>query len=433
MPPPDGPLPPTEVRRPSDDERAGRRVLRNVNVVDVRAGVVRERQDVLIADGRIQRVGKRLEATESVDLAGRYVMPSLIDLHVHPGVMVGLRMDANGQSPERVEHDLQVWLRYGVTTVQSMGLDRPFVFDSAFSGARLLSVGNGFGVEDGVPPVSMQPPLGPLRITDRAEIRNSLQRLVERGASGVKIWYDDWYRQMPKMAADVARTIIEISRELGLRSQAHVYYVDDAQALLQAGLDVLAHMPRDRIVDQTFIKAMRASNAVVIPTITVPESNVAYEARPDWLSDPLLERFLPPGGRQYLASKELAEAIRAKPEFPELWPDLERAKRNTALLYEAGARVAFGTDSGVSNRIIGFAEHRELEHLVNLGVTPADALRMATLINAEVLGLSDDVGSIEAGRRADLVVLRNNPLESISHTRTIESVWQDGVQVAGAL
>jgi imidazolonepropionase-like amidohydrolase len=432
MPPPDTPLPATDVRRASDAERSGRRVLRNVNLTDVRAGRVLEGQDVLIANGRVEQVGRGLQATEQVELGGKYVLPGLIDLHVHPGVMVGLRMDPDGQSPERVEHDLQVWLRYGITTVQSMGLDRPFVFDRGFSGARLLSVGHGFGVRGGVPPVLMDPP-GPLRVTEHAQIREALQRLLERGASGVKIWYDDWYHQMPKMAFAVARTIIEHSRELGLRSQAHVYYVDDARALVEAGLDVLAHMPRDRVVDNGFIEAMRAANAAVIPTITVPESNVAYEAAPDWLADPLLTRFLPPGSREYLGSEEVANAIRGKPEFPELWPDLERARRNTALCYQAGVRVAFGTDTGVSNRVIGFFEHRELQHLVDVGVSPADVLRMATLTNAEVLGMADEFGTIEPGRRADFVVLRGNPLEDISHTRRIDSVWQDGVQVAGPL
>ena len=100
MPPPDGPLPPTEVRRPSDDERAGRRVLRNVNVVDVRAGVVRERQDVLIADGRIQRVGKRLEATERIDL-------TTLLLTIGLGVLTGLVFGAVGaiQSARHSTHE----------------------------------------------------------------------------------------------------------------------------------------------------------------------------------------------------------------------------------------------------------------------------------------------------------------------------------------
>ncbi|MDQ3808952.1 MAG: amidohydrolase family protein, partial [Chloroflexota bacterium] len=361
-------------------------------------------------------------------------------LHVHPGMMVGLRMDPDGQSPERIKRDLQVWLRYGVTTVQSMGTDRPFAFDiqreqraGTFVGARLFSVGNGFGVESGVPPMPMGPPPGPLRITDPDEIRAALDGLVARGASGVKIWYDDWYRQMPKMAADVARTIISQSRELGLRTHAHVYYVDDARFLVEEGLDVLAHMPRDRVVDDGLIDAMKARNAAVIPTITVPESNVAYEARPEWVDDPLFARFLPPGSREYLRDEGFLETIRAKPEFPELWPDLERAKHNTALMYQAGVRVAFGTDTGVSNRVIGFFEHRELEHLVSAGVRPADALRMATLVSADVLGQAEHLGSIEPGRQADLLVLRGNPLESITNTRLIEAVWQDGVQVAGAL
>src|SRR5207248_6621889 len=101
-------------------ERGRTTLFRRADVIDVAAGRVRPETDVLVAGGRIERAGQGIEADGAavVDLAGRYLVPGLIDLHVHPGMMVGLRMDPNGLSPERMMHDLQVWLRYGVTTVQ---------------------------------------------------------------------------------------------------------------------------------------------------------------------------------------------------------------------------------------------------------------------------------------------------------------------------
>src|SRR5437764_13380655 len=152
------PQPPT-VGRPEpglkpirQEERGRTTLLRRANVIDVAAGSVRPATDILVAGGRIGRLGQGIEASGAavVDLAGRYLMPGLIDLHVHPGMMVGLRMDPNGLSPERVIHDLQVWLRYGVTTVQAMGSDRDFAFDlrrrereGELLGARLFRVGRG--------------------------------------------------------------------------------------------------------------------------------------------------------------------------------------------------------------------------------------------------------------------------------------------------
>ena len=106
-------------------------LLRGGDVVDVASGTLRRATDVLVVDGRIARVGEGAAPAGAaiVDLTGRYLLPGLISLHVHPGMMVGLRMDPNGQTPDRITRDLQVWLRYGVTTVQAMGSDRPFTWD----------------------------------------------------------------------------------------------------------------------------------------------------------------------------------------------------------------------------------------------------------------------------------------------------------------
>ncbi len=439
QPPVEG-LPDVGLKKP--EHQAGRPVLlHGADVVDVAAGALRRGTDVLVVGGRITRVGEALDpgGARVVDLTDCYLLPGLISLHVHPGMMVGLRMDPNGQSRERITRDLQVWLRYGVTTVQAMGSDRPFTWEiqhqqqaGQLLGARLFSVGHGFGVRGGVPPFQMDPP-GPVREIDAEAIRGIVEDLARRGASGVKIWYDDWYGQFPKMASDVARTIIQACQRVGLTSYAHVYRVDDAKLLIGFGLNVLAHMPRDRVVDAGLTDLMLERGTAVIPTLAVPESNVAFVDRPGWVDDPLLARFLPLGSREYLRDDAFLDTVRAKPEYSVLHPDLDRAARNVGILDRAGVRFGFGTDTGVSNRVVGFYEHRELELLVQAGVSPAAALRMATLDSARILGQPDDLGEVAPGRRADLLVLRDNPLEDIRNTRTIEAVWLDGAQVCDAL
>jgi imidazolonepropionase-like amidohydrolase len=151
------------------------------------------------------------------------------------------------------------------------------------------------------------------------------------------------------------------------------------------------------------------------------------------VDEPAFGRFLPPGSQPYLRDERVLGAIRARPEFPELKPDLERALKNVAILEAGGAPFGFGTDAGVSNRVIGFAEHRELQLLVDAGVSPARALQMATRDSAEVLGLADQLGQLAPGFRADMAVLRANPLEDIRNSLAIEAVWQDGVELAGPL
>lgn len=426
----------------------------NGRIIDVREGVAREAV-VLVRDGEIVSVdpgppvprsagssgdgavaGRGAADATVVDLGGRFLMPGLLSLHVHPGLMKGFRNDPNGVDEARARRDLAIWPRFGVTTVQGLGTDRPYAYDIIRDRrpgeARYLTVGSGFGVSGGVPPLHIVDPPGPHRESDPEAIRRALAEQRERGASGVKLWYDDWYAQLPKMAPELARVVIETSAALGLRSYAHVYAVDDAKELIRLGLRTLAHMPRDRVADDELWSLMTEHDVAVIPTLTVPDANVVYLDRPSFLEDPLVTQHLPEGAVAFVGSEEYLGAIRAKREFPRLRQDLVDALANVSAAYRAGVRIAFGTDAGVSQRIVGFGEHRELGLLFTAGVTPADALRMATLVSAEVLGRAD-LGEIAAGRRADLVVLREDPLVELRALRTIESVWIDGVQVAGRL
>jgi imidazolonepropionase-like amidohydrolase len=190
-------------------------------------------------------------------------------------------------------------------------------------------------------------------------------------------------------------------------------------------------MPRDREVDSELINLMLERNVSVMPTLAVAESNYIFVDRPSWVDDPLFGKFLPPGSAEYLRNEAFLNTYRARKEFPELRPDLERAVRNVGKLHAAGVSFGFGTDTGVGNRAPGFYEHRELELLVAAGVAPIDALRMATVVSAEIVGQKGVLGEIAPGRRADLVVLKANPLQNIRNTRT--SVWLDGVQACGAL
>lgn len=420
----------------------------NARVVDVRAGTTRD-ADVLVTDGRIASVGPsagpgaapagtggragHAPGARVVDLAGRHLMPGLLTIHAHPGLMEGFRNDTAGLDEPRMRRDLRMWARFGVTTVQGLGTDRPFGFgvmrERGEGESRYLTVGHGFGVQGGAPPLQIDPP-GPYRESDPQFIRRALEALRDDGASGVKIWYDDWYGQMPRMSAEVARLVIETSARLGLRSYAHVYRVDDAKELVRLGLRTLAHMPRDRVADDELWSLMRERDAAVVPTLIVPDSNIVWLDRPAFLDDPLFRLAVPDAA--FLRSDGFLDAIRAKKEFPHLRPDLTNALANVHGAYEAGVRFGFGTDAGVSQRTVGYGEHRELELLTECGVPPAEAVRMATLGAAEVLGLHDR-GEIAAGRMADLVVLREDPLADVRALRTIESVWVDGAQVAGAL
>ncbi len=373
-----------------------KQLLRGGRWLDVRRGAL-VAGDLLLDGDRIAPAGEDLAGAEVVDCAGLVLVPGLIDLHVHPGMMDdGGENDGTGLSTERMRRDLRDWARAGVTTVVSLGLDRDFAFDLARKrdgGARMLTAGHGFGVEGGVPPFRMDPP-GALRETDEPVLRRTLEEAQSRGAVAVKLWYDDWYGRFPKMAPAVARFVIAAAAELGMRSYAHVYKVEDARSLVEWGVRAFAHMPRDVAADRPFWDLVRERDVAVIPTLTVPFTSLEH------LRDVPLER-----------RRE----------------DMRCARENVAGAYRAGVRFGFGTDAGVSHRVVGAAEHSELALLVAAGISCADALRMATLGSAELLA-RDDLGELAPGRCADVVALRADPLVDIRAVRDIAHVWIEGVR-----
>jgi imidazolonepropionase-like amidohydrolase len=105
------------------------------------------------------------------------------------------------------------------------------------------------------------------------------------------------------------------------------------------------------------------------------------------------------------------------------------AQANLKKLWDSGVRVAFGTDTGPPARFQGYFEHRELELMVQAGLRPEDALRAATANSAAALGIARDFGTLEKGKRADMILLGGDPLQDIRNTRKIERVWIGGREV----
>src|SRR5690606_24598285 len=111
---------------------------------------------------------------------------------------------------------------------------------------------------------------------------------------------------------------------------------------------------------------------------------------------------------------------------------LPLAMQNLKTLSDAGVRIAMGTDSGPAARFQGYFEHLEMEMMADAGLTPMQILVASTMDAAACMGLEEELGTLEPGKRADFVVLASNPLDDIANTRTIESVWVNGNAVPGA-
>lgn len=375
---------------------------------------------LLVQEGRILAVGPRSaveipRGATVVDLAGKTIIPGLINAHGHVGDTRGL--EAGHYSGENVLAQLRLYGRYGITTVMSLGGDgepsiqlRNAQDTSSLDRARLYLAGTVI--------TAATPALARQQVDDN----------VALGVDIIKIRVDDNLRTTKKMTPAVYRAVIEGAHRKGKRVAAHIYYLADAKDLLRSGADVIAHSVRDREVDGEFISLIKRRNACYIPTLMREVSTFVYESRPSFFDDPFFQREADTTVVRALLDPKRQAQVRRDRAAQTYKRALVRAKRNLKKLFDAGVLIAMGTDTGPPARFQGYFEHLELEQMVDAGLSPMDAIVAATRDAADCLRLTG-LGTLDAGQRADFLVLGANPLRDIKNTRTVESVWVSGNQV----
>ena len=419
-------------------------VLNNVTVIDGTGAAAAPASAIVMTDGKIAWVGpsaqlKAPKGADIKDMSGKFVMPGIIDSHVHIGLMHDVTQDEKYFTPENVDADLKQYTAYGVTTVQVLGTDKDFVLElrnkqrkSRPTMARVFSAGQGAVIKGGYG--------GLLGVTNPIATPEEGRKLVDeqaaKGVDFIKLWVDDERKTIPvKMPPAVSAAIIDEAHKKGLRAVAHVFYLDDAKELIREGIDGFGHMVRDQPVDQEFLDMMKSKGVwMVSPTLS---REMAYSlAIMPWLNDPFFTRGVTPGTLTALRSMAREKAVVLGPtRFPglpyekEVFWDMDRtlyqALKNWQAMVKAGVKTGMGTDSGPNGRFPGFNAHEEMQLQVLAGRTPMEAIKSATADNAEWLK-DKTIGTIEKGKWADLLVLDKNPLDDIRNTETINAVYIAG-------
>ena len=355
---------------------------------------------IVVRGTRFEAVGRAgdVEAPAGaarVDLSGRTVIPALVDTHVHLS-----------REREALVEDLRRKAYYGVSVAMSLGWDAPGApfevrAETIPGAARFRTAGRGI-----TRPEPGRPPL-PYWIASAEEGRAAVRELAELEVDLVKIWVDDRGGRYEKMTPGMYTAIIDEAHRQGLRVTAHVFTLEDAKGLLRAGVDAFAHGVRDRDVDDEIVELWRQRpHVVLVPNL--PNRGVAEDL--GWL-------------RETIPPDEL-EGLQAQyTDRPDAQESFGIQARNLARLNAEGVRIAFGTDGNA-----GWTPHVELADMVASGMTPHEALVAATRNSAELLEL-DDAGTVAAGKSADFVVLEANPLDDITNTRRIQSVYLRGAPV----
>lgn len=413
------------------------RLFENCTLIDGTGRPPVEAAALLVRDGKIEYAGPKSglrapSGAERLDLAGRYVMPGLIDLHVHLGNVKGLVQDPKFFTRENLEQQLRTYAWYGVTAVVSMGSDADLVYQVRAeqragrpSLTRIFTAGRGFTNKNGYP--SSVPGMKgvPFEVETTEDVRRAVSQLADRRVDVVKIWVDDHLGKEPKISMELCRAIIEEAHRHNLKVAAHIFYLEDSKKLVEAGVDALAHSVRDRAVDPELISMMKKRGTWQIPTLTREVSTFVYARPHPFLDDPFFTRWVDPQVIATLKSADYRKKLQADPNLGRYEEFLRTAQKNLKALSAAGVKVGFGTDTGPPARFSGYFDHWEMELMAEAGLPAMEILRSATGRAAEYLG-AKELGTLEKGKWADLVVLKANPLENIRNTRSIESVWIAG-------
>jgi imidazolonepropionase-like amidohydrolase len=395
--------------------------LTGVRIIDGTGRAPVQNGTIVINNGHIEAVGaasavKIPAGATRVDLAGKTVIPGLINAHAHLNVDPGSKMPVR----EDLMRRLKTYATYGVTSIVSLGSTQADELD----GLKLrdeqtrIKLDRARVYTGGLNAVGKTPD----------EARKSVDRLANLKVDVIKYHLNGTPNDM---TPDTYGALVDESKKKNLRTFVHVFYLKDAKSAVEKGTDVLAHSIRDQDVDPAFVAEMKRKNIGYIPTLTRDLSVFAYETKPAFFEEAFFRKGIGLFQEQVnlLVNPVAQEKVKNDREAQSFKKALEQAKRNLKILSDAGVAIAMGTDSGASGnpgRWQGYFEHVEMEMMVKAGMTPMQAIVASTGNAARVTKVDPQIGTIEPGKWADLLVLNANPLDEIRNTRQIHSVWIGG-------
>jgi imidazolonepropionase-like amidohydrolase len=392
--------------------------LQHVTVIDGSGSGPQRDRTILIENGRIAAIGPTSSArlpgnATSLDLAGKYVVPGIINAHGHVG-------------PAPRDPQLRQYALYGVTTTTSMSFDADDIADfkaaqrrGDLRGARILTVKYRFMSGRFTPGTEYKTPQA---------ARAKVDEIVKQGADFIKVWVDSQFGKIPKLDADYTAAVMDEARKNGKITMAHIVEYEDAKRMLAQGVNILAHDVRDREVEDSFIAEMKRRNVTLISTLAREEGMFVYGESPSFLDDPFFQKGLSADRLQILKTKKRAEQA-SDPDRALLKRMFETDKRNLKRMADAGVRIALGTDSGgEANRffIQGWFEHRQMQLMAEAGLTPMQIIQSFSKGASEALGIDKEFGTVAVGKAADLLVLTRNPLDDITNMRAIDAIYLGG-------
>ena len=429
------------------------------SLIDGTGSPVRSDVTILVEGANVVAVGgvERLEVptgTQIIDGRGKFVMPGLVDLHVHFGRGAPLpRRD------DEAEVVLARLLAHGVTSILQLGASdggasrilelQRLLGEGSILGPHLYGSGGHLTLQGSHPVYTLFPPavrdaadtlasetpleqpvdLAPLGIgvtlvRTPAAARQAVRDRVEAGMDVIKITVESgptpFGDDHPQMSVEMVQAIVEEAGLGGLRVFAHVSSLDELETAVRGGAHGVVHTVRNLpLPEDATIRRLSTSGFFVMPTLSL-------YAEPPPLDDPILRRSTSEEELRALSNPAFRDRVEGR------WTccaPFEEVLRSVGAMHARGVPIVLGTDTGNPYIFAGYQVHRELELLVEAGLEPMEALVAATSRAAEFLGQEAVFGTVEVGKRADLLILDRNPAEDIRNTRALIMVLRAGVVV----
>jgi imidazolonepropionase-like amidohydrolase len=380
-----------------------------------------ERASMIIQDGVIREIGPKLASPRgalTVDLEGRTISPLLINLNAYPGLSNQKEFSAKNYKRESLSADLNRYGYYGVGAIlaggDSDGLAvqvRDELREGKATGAQIYTSGRGIAAKGSF--------MGsiPLLVTGEADARKAVAETADRNSDAIVLWAEG-------MRPEAAAAVVDEAHKRKLKVFADAHSLAEAKNLVNAGVDAFIASVREP-VDDELVSMLKDKKIPLAPALTALESRFVYAEKPSWLGEQFMREVYPGQLSAYLSAPAVMARHGRNPQIGTFRREFDNATQNLKKLASAGAPIALGSGSGLLDTFPGYFEHREIQLMVDAGMAPLDVFTASTSVPAALLGATD-VGILAPGKKANFIVFASNPLEKITNSKDIESIYIDG-------
>lgn len=402
-------------------------LITNVTLIDGTGAAPLPDASVLVSGDRIALVSpgkiRKPSGTTVIDGEGKYLLPGLIDTHIHlrGGTVLGRSMNDRDAAIKA----LHTFLYSGVTTVMDHGNDPAFIFpirddvqSGKIMGPRVLAVGwavhfaRNRGNND-----------GPAVIMSRDDVAPKLDGIFSHDPDLIKLVIDAegmMAEELIPVFPDLLTDVVHYANRRGHRVTAHIGGREEFQLVVDAGVNAFAHAPIRNVLDEAALNSV-AVRAMPISTTAVVFSNIARVVDDiSWFNTPLFKATFDDATMKFNTVDE-RERYRRSGMSEQFAKQIPTMLENLRLLHESGAMLALGSD-----RTYGPMTLQELELYVAAGIPLLDCITIATRNAAIYIGKGDELGTVTRGKLADLILLREDPLDNVANFATVDTVIKNG-------